>query len=92
MESSLTYLLIAVSSEVSYGASYQKQFGPLPGPILLDALLFMGSCLLLAILAAWLVMGESRAHTRQNKARTGSAGEQTQGEVKTQASKEKREP
>lgn len=46
---------------VSYaGAYYQKQFEPLPGNVLWEALAFIGSCLLLAVLAAWLISGETR--------------------------------
>lgn len=74
MEPTLTYVLkaiipelVALSSLTYHGASYRKQFAPLPGPVLLESLMFLGSCLLLGFLAAWLMIGESRAHPRKKE-------------------------
>ncbi len=57
--------LLALSQGVqSAGAHYQKQFGPLPDGLLGDVLFFMGACVVLAGLAGWLVMGETRGGGR----------------------------
>jgi|GEM_PF-2161043 len=54
-------------SQTYQGAQYKKQFGPLSSGLLLESLMFIGSCLFLAFLAAWLVSGEFRASERKTE-------------------------
>lgn len=59
-------------AQAKYGAHYEKKFDALPPAALGDGLMFIGSCVALGLLAAWLMHEESRGGRRKRRPAKGS--------------------
>lgn len=77
-------------AQAKYGAHYQKQFDALPPEALGKGLMFIGCCVALGLLAAWLMHEESKGRRKERRPGQGPDAAGPAGDVQAPAAVKRR--